>query len=78
MKRNITVTLDEETARWIRVEAAKRDESVSSYLGGVLRREREKKEGYAQVMELYLSRKPSLLAPEGVPYPTRAKLHTRP
>ena len=46
MKRNITVTLDEETARWIRVEAAKRDESVSSYLGGILRQEREKEEGY--------------------------------
>jgi len=78
MKRNITVTLDEETARWIRVEAAKRDESVSSYLGGILRQEREQKEGYALAMELYLSREPSILAPEGVPYPTRDQLYTRP
>ncbi len=30
--RNVTVTLDEATARWARVEAARRDMSVSSLL----------------------------------------------
>ena len=78
MKRNITITLDEETARWVRVEAAMRDESVSSYLAGLLQQEREKKEGYALAMELYLSRGPRPLAPEGTALPNRADLHTRP
>ncbi|HET9672657.1 MAG TPA: hypothetical protein VFQ40_07390 [Actinomycetota bacterium] len=30
--KNVTVTLDDETARWVRIEAARRDESVSSLL----------------------------------------------
>jgi len=78
MKRNITVTLDEETARWVRVEAAKRDESVSSYLAGLLGQERERKERYALAKESYLSRDPRPLAPEGTALPQRADLHTRP
>ena len=78
MKRNITVTLDEETARWVRIEAAKRDESVSSYLAGLLREERERGEGYGLAMSLYLGRDPRPLAPEGSPLPTREELHARP
>lgn len=78
MKRNITVTLDEETARWVRVEAAKRDESISAYLGGLLRRERERDEGYGLARSLFLGRKARPLAQEGAPYPTRDALHTRP
>ena len=42
--RNITITLEEELARWARVEAAREDTSVSSYLAGVLR-QRMKEEG---------------------------------
>ena len=40
--KNVTVTLDEETARWARVEAARRDTSVSRLLGHLLRRERRR------------------------------------
>lgn len=35
--RNVIVTLDEETARWARIEAARRDMSVSSYIRQLLR-----------------------------------------
>ena len=78
MRRNITVTLDEDTARWVRVEAAKRDESVSSYLGGLLREERERNEHYALAKALYLGRGPRPLASDGTPLPTRDELHARP
>jgi len=35
--RNVTVTLEEDVAQWARVEAAKRDTSVSRLLGALLK-----------------------------------------
>jgi hypothetical protein len=35
--RNVTVTLEEEVAQWARIEAAKRDTSVSRLLGALLK-----------------------------------------
>jgi hypothetical protein len=35
--RNITVTLEEQVARWARIEAARRDTSVSRLLGELLK-----------------------------------------
>jgi len=34
--KNITITLDEKVAAWVRVEAAKAGKSVSRYIGGLL------------------------------------------
>jgi hypothetical protein len=77
MKRNVTIVMDEETARWVRVEAARRDLSVSAYLGQVVQQERERAEGYSLAMERFLSREPRPLGPAGAPLPTRAELHER-
>ena len=35
--RNVTVTLEEDVAQWARIEAARRDTSVSRLLGGLLK-----------------------------------------
>jgi hypothetical protein len=35
--RNVTVTLEEEVAQWARIEAARRDTSVSRLLGAMLK-----------------------------------------
>jgi hypothetical protein len=35
--RNVTVTLEEDVARWARIEAARRDTSVSRLLGALLK-----------------------------------------
>jgi hypothetical protein len=35
--RNVTVTLEEEVARWARIEAARLDTSVSQLLGDILK-----------------------------------------
>jgi hypothetical protein len=35
--RNVTVTLEENVAEWARIEAARRDTSVSRFLGEMLR-----------------------------------------
>jgi hypothetical protein len=40
--RNVTVTLEEEVAQWARIEAAKRDTSVSRLLGELLKERMEK------------------------------------
>lgn len=77
MKRNVTVVMDEETARWVRVEAARSDLSVSAFLGNVLKREREKGEGYRGAMEMFLRREPRPLAPARTPLPPRDELHAR-
>ncbi len=77
MKRNITIVMDEETARWIRVEAARRDLSVSAYLGRVVREEREKEEGYVEAMERFMNREPRPLAAIGVGFPSRDELYDR-
>lgn len=34
--RNVTISLDEEVARWVRVAAAEHDLSVSRYVGEIL------------------------------------------
>ena len=40
--RNVTVTLEEEVAKWARIEAARRDTSVSRLLGELLKEKMEK------------------------------------
>ncbi len=77
MKRNVTIVLDEETARWVRVEAARKDVSVSAYLGDLLRRERKQDESYAREMDRFLSRPPRLFIPEGKSLPSREEFHDR-
>ena len=77
MKKNVTVTLDEETARWVRVEAAKRDTSVSRFLGEVLADRRRRQEGYESARAIFMGREPRPLRKEAEAYPGRGELHER-
>ena len=72
--KNVTVTLDDETARWARIEAAKREQSVSAFLRSMLRERMIGDAGYAAAMERYLSRASRRL---GGRRPTRDELHDR-
>src|SRR6266699_4069305 len=58
--RNVTVTLDEQVARWAGMEAARKDTSVSRLLGGILRERMLEKDGYEGAKRRALSRKPFL------------------
>ena len=58
--RNITVTLEEDVARWARIEAAQKDTSVSRYLGELLRERMLEKGTYEKAMRRALARKPFL------------------
>jgi hypothetical protein len=58
--RNITITLDEALARWARIEAAKRDTSVSGLLAMLLKELVREEDGYDSAMRRALARKPFL------------------
>jgi hypothetical protein len=58
--RNITITLEEEVARWARIEAAKEDVSVSRYLASILQQRMAAQDDYTKAMRRALARKPFL------------------
>jgi hypothetical protein len=58
--RNVTVTLEEDVARWARIEAAQKETSVSRYLGELLRERMLEKGAYEKAMRHALGRKPFL------------------
>ena len=58
--RNVTVTLEESVARWARLEAARKDISVSRLLGDFLKERMIEKEGYQRAMRRALARQPFL------------------
>ena len=75
--KNVTVTLDRDTARWARVEAARRNTSVSRMLGELLRREMEADSQYRDAMTRYLGQEPGHHPPADGRRPSRDALHDR-
>jgi hypothetical protein len=75
--KNVTITLDEETAAWARVYAAQRDMSVSRFVGELLRERMRDARAYDEAMRRYLSRGPFKLRGAPERYPTRDELHDR-
>ncbi|HEV7509427.1 MAG TPA: hypothetical protein VGS07_31420 [Thermoanaerobaculia bacterium] len=74
--KNVTVTLEEEVALWVRVRAAEQNQSVSRYLGNMLRSQMAEEKTYDEAMNRFLSRKPSRINSET--YPAREALYERP
>jgi hypothetical protein len=56
--RNVTVTLEEDVARWARLETARKDVSVSRLLGTLLRERMIQQDAYERAMKRALARKP--------------------
>jgi hypothetical protein len=75
--KNITITLDEETAAWARVYAAGLNKSLSRFLGELLERNMRESREYSDAMRQYLAKKPSRLNQESALYPRREELHER-
>ena len=73
--RNVTVTLEEDVARWARIEAARRDTSVSRLLGALLKEHMASTDGYERAMKRALARKPFLRSKGR--YLTREEAHER-
>lgn len=75
--RNVTITLDEETARWARIEAARHDTSVSRWVGQLLDERRRTSLDYERARDSYLDRSGAALKSAGTPLPSRDELHER-
>ena len=75
--KNVTVSLPEDTARWLRVEAAKADRSVSSWLADLLDGMRRQTDEYEAAMERCLAIKPRKFQWVDGRNPTREELHDR-
>ena len=73
--RNVTVSLEEEVALWARLEAARRDTSVSRLLGDLLKERMRRENRYDQAMQSALAR-PPFLATDGR-YLSREQVHER-
>ena len=75
--KNVTISLDEDVARWARIRAAERNTSVSRLVGELLREEMRDEEKYRLAQQQYLSQPPQKLKKPTVKYPTRKELHAR-
>lgn len=75
--KNVTITLDDKTAAWVRVHAAKLGMSVSRVVGDMLRSRMHELTEYDRAMRRFLARKPANLNRSGSPYPAREDLHDR-
>lgn len=75
--KNVTITLDEETAAWARVHAAQNDMSVSRMIGDMLRRRMREVHEYDEAMRRFLAKRPVKLGRPGQRFPTRAEAHDR-
>jgi len=73
--KNITVTLDEETANWARIYAAQQHKSLSRFLGELLHQTMRESREYEDAMQRYLSKKPIPLNGNNAPYPARQDLY---
>ena len=75
--KNVTITLDEEVARWARIMAAKENTSVSRLVGELLREKMLEEQNYQIAMQQYLSQPPNVLKPQGEKLPVREALYDR-
>jgi hypothetical protein len=75
--KNITITLDEQTAKWAREQAATQGLSLSRYVGEVLRKQLPKAQSYERAMKEFLSQEPWLLRRPGEKLPTRDEIYDR-
>lgn len=73
--RNVTVTLEEDVARWARVQAAREETSLSRFLGEILKQRMAAEDGYEKAMRRALARKP--FPKSDGRYLTREEVHDR-
>ena len=75
--KNITVTLPEDVARWLRIRAAESDRSVSKWLADLLEGMKRQEDEYDTAMRDLLARKPRKFKWVDDRKPTREELHDR-
>ena len=74
--RNVTVTMDDSVADWARIEAARRNTSVSRLVGEMLAEKMRHDDAYERAMNEWLSRDRTWQS-DGSAYPKRADIYDR-
>lgn len=75
--KNITVTLDDKTAAWLRAQAAKRGMSISRFVGEIVQGHMSDQQQYIEAMHHFLSLKPFKFEWADGRRPTREELYDR-
>jgi hypothetical protein len=74
--KNVTVTMEDSVAEWARMEAARRNTSVSRLIGEMLAEKMRHDDAYERAMKDWLSRQRSWKS-DGRPLPKREDLYGR-
>ena len=75
--KNITITLPEDLARWVRIRAAENERSVSRWLADLLEGMRRRDDEYAIAMRQFLAVEPCAMEWTDGRKPSREELHDR-
>lgn len=75
--KNVTITLDEKTAAWLRISAAKLGMSVSRFVGEVLQERMHEVHEYNEAMRTFLAQRPFAFQFADGRRPAREELHDR-
>jgi hypothetical protein len=75
--KNLTITVDAETAAWARKQAAENGKSVARFVGEMLHEKMEHRIEYDRAMQYFLSRKPVQLREPSEALLTRDEIHDR-
>ena len=76
MMKNVTITVEESALEWARIEAAKRNSSVSRLVGEILTEKMRQEDAYAQAMRGWMSKERRWVS-DGAQYPGRAQTYDR-
>lgn len=74
--KNVTITLEESALEWARIEAAKRNSSVSRLVGEILTEKMRQEDAYAQAMRGWMGKERCWVS-DGAAYPNRAQTYER-
>lgn len=72
--KNVTITVEDATLEWVRIEAAKRNTSVSRLVGEMLTDKMQFDDAYARALREWVA-DTSSFSSGGVPYPAREAVH---
>ena len=76
--KNLKITLPDDVARWLRVQAAEDDRSVSRWVADLIERMHRQQDDYEVEMQRYLAMPPRKIEWPGGRKPTREELYDRP
>jgi hypothetical protein len=75
--RNMTITLEEKVAKWARIEAARKDTSVSRMVGEMLAEKMQHEDTYAAAMRSFFASPARIIRQPGEALPKREELYDR-